>query len=235
MDGQRAIRKRTLVAEHVAGLSFVDIGGLWGTNGEMVTTAAAAGASRTAMADVQPLGGVWWKRFEERCAERGVSGYDEVRVDICASDAPETLGRFDFVHCSGVMYHVPDLVGFVGNLISVADRYLLLSSVVMPEELHTSSGSLVFGPDNAYLAPLLDGRNREVVLDHLRENDLKAAGLTDDQPFFTGGRPRFGPWWWLFSGTFMSRLLRMHGLEVLAEGPSPNGHAHTVFARVPQV
>lgn len=227
------LRKRKLVTDHVAGLSFVDIGGLWGTRGEMVTTAVQGGATRTAMADIQQPGGLWWQRFAKHCAERGVSGYEELQVDICAPDAPQVLGSFDFVHCSGVMYHVADLFRFVGNLISVTDRYLLLSSVVMPEHLQNAAGSIEFGPDSAYLAPLLADQDRDVVLEYLRENELKAAGLTDDQPFFDGTRPRSGPWWWLFSGSFMSGVVRLHGLEVLAEGRSPNGLAHTVFAQVP--
>ena len=116
----------------MSGLSFVDIGGLWGTNGETVTTALLAGASRAVMADIQALGGIWWQKFEAHCTGLGVEGYEELQVDICSPDAPDRLGTFEFVHCAGVMYHVPDLFRFMGNLVSVTSKYLLLSSVVMP-------------------------------------------------------------------------------------------------------
>ena len=53
------------------------------------------------MADIQAPGGVWWQKFEAHCAERGVDGYEEIQVDICAPNAPERLGKFDFVHCAG--------------------------------------------------------------------------------------------------------------------------------------
>src|SRR5689334_17094164 len=119
MGKPRPLDKRDLIRKHVEGMSFVDIGGLWGTKGETVTTAVDGGASRVAMADIKEPGSVWWQRFEAHCAERGVTGYDEIQVDICAPDAPERLGKFDFVHCAGVMYHVADLFTFLGNLVAV--------------------------------------------------------------------------------------------------------------------
>ncbi len=232
MSTTSPVNKRRLIQDHVAGKSFVDIGGLWGTKGEMVTTAAAGGAERLMMADIQAPGNTWWQKFEARCAEKGVDNCEQLQVDICAPDAPSRLGQFDVVHCAGVMYHVADLFQFVGNLVSVTREHLVLSSVVMPDEIQGPAGALSFGPDHAYLAPVLSEQNRNVVLGHLRAHDLKAAGLTDSAAYFDQGRTRFGPWWWLFSGTFMSALVRLHGLDVIAEGPSRGGHAYTVFAKV---
>lgn len=231
----RHLKKRQLIKQHVAGLSYVDIGGLWGTSGETVTTALQAGASRAVMADIQTPGGPWWQKFEEHCAAQGVDGYEEMQVDICAPDAPDTLGKFDFVHCAGVMYHVADLFRFVGNLVSVTERYLLLSSVVMPSEVTGSAGTLHFGPDNAYLSPILSETNRAIVAEYWTERGLHADGIHDDTPYLKGVQTRFSPWWWLFSGEFMSRTLEMYGLEVLDQGPSPRGNAFNVFARVKDV
>jgi hypothetical protein len=229
----RPLNKRNLIKDHVSGLSFVDIGGLWGTKGETVTTALLAGASRAVMADIQALGGPWWQKFEAHCAERGVEGYGELQVDICAPDAPERLGTFDFVHCSGVMYHVPDLFQFVGNLVSVTKKYLLLSSVVMPTHVRGASGSLSFGPDHAYLAPVLSADNRRIVVEYLAEKGLRADGLTKPGEYLKDGQPRFSPWWWLFSSEFMTSVFGLYGLEILADGQTPNGNAYTVFGRVP--
>lgn len=233
MQQAEALNKRKLIKEHVGGLSFVDIGGLWGTNGETVTTALQGGAARAVMADIQTPGGVWWERFEARCAERGVEGYEELQADICAPDAPDRLGTFEFVHCAGLMYHVADLFRFVGNLVAVTEKYLLLSSVVMPDEIKGSTGTLTFGPDHAYLAPILSEDNKQLVREHLDERGLHADGVSEPDEYLKDGRPRFTPWWWLFSSEFMKRVLGMYGLEVLAEGPTPKGNAYTVFARVP--
>jgi hypothetical protein len=233
MEEPRRLSKRNLIREHVAGLSFVDVGGLWGTRGETVTTALLAGASRAVMADIQTIGGEWWRKFEAHCADLGVEGYEELQVDICAPDAPERLGRFDFVHCSGVMYHVADLFRFVGNLVSVTNKYLMLSSVVMPTRMQTPSGTLSFGPDHAYLSPVLSPDNRRVVAEYLADKGLKAGGVTQPDDYLRDGRPRSSPWWWLFSSEFMTGIVRMYGLEIVAAGQSPQGNAYTVFARRP--
>ena len=232
MTKAKALNKRKMITRHVEGLSFIDIGGLWGTKGEMVTTALKGGASRAVMADIQTPGGVWWQRFEERCAELGVDGYEELQADICAPDAPEVLGTFEFVHCAGVMYHVADLFQFVGNLVAVTEKYLLLSSVVMPDLIEGPSGSVSFGPDHAYLAPILSEENKRTIGEYLGDRGLQADGVNHPIDYIKDGRPRFTPWWWLFSSSFMTRLLELYGMEILAQGPSRAGNAHTVFARV---
>jgi hypothetical protein len=162
-----------------------------------------------------------------------VEGYEELQVDICAPDAPDRLGSFDFVHCAGVMYHVPDLFRFMGNLVSVTSKYLLLSSVVMPTQIPAPSGSLTFGPDHAYLSPILSADNRRAVADYLVEKGLQAQGVTEEAEYLKDGRPEFGPWWWLYSSEFMMRIVRMYDLEILEVGQSPKGNAYTVFARLP--
>jgi hypothetical protein len=224
--------KRKLIREHAAGKSYIDIGGLWGTKGETVTTAIAGGASRATMADFQPLGNEWWERFDAYAAEQGVTEYGRQQIDICRPEAPAALGTYDIVHCAGLMYHVPDLFSFIGNLCAVANEYLLLSSVVMPDVVSNEKGTIEFGPDVSYLTPVLSDANREIVLEFLRSNSIHASGLTNDEPFFEGTRAKTGPWWWLFSGEFMARVVAMHGLEILAEGRTRGGNGYTVFAKV---
>lgn len=227
MANPTVLNKRKLITDHAAGLSYVDVGGLWGTKGETVTTASAAGASRVAMADVAQLGSMWWQRFADHCTERGVDDYEQIWVDICAPDAAQRLGSFDFVHCSGVMYHVPDLLGFVRTLVTVSTKYLLLSSVVVPAQV----GPVSFDPDQARLTPILSPEHKDAILGYLDEQGIRADGLTQPAEFLNpDGRARTGPWWWLFSGEFMSRLVSLFGLKILAEGLTPKGNGYTVFA-----
>lgn len=232
MSSQTPINKRDLIREHVPGRSFVDVGGLWGTHGEMVTTAAGAGAASVTMADIQPPDSVWWGRFRDRCREFGVEDCAELVADIRAPETPEKVGTWDFVHCAGIMYHVPDLFSFVGNLIKITGEHLLLSSVTMPDRIDNAHGSIVFGADQAYLAPLLADDHKAIVRAYLEENGLTAAGITNDDPFMAGGVARTGPWWWLFSGAFMSRFVRMYGVDVVAEGPTRTGRGYSVLAKV---
>lgn len=232
MATSQILNKRKLIRENSAGKTFVDIGGLWGTKGETVTNAIEGGASRATMADIQPLGNEWWTAFDEHCAARDITEYGKVRADICSPDAPSVLGTYDFVHCAGIMYHVADLFAFIGNLRAVTRDYLMIGSVVMPETIDNAKGTLEFGPDHAYLTPVLSEQNRDIVAEYLRNDGRKAWGLTDDAPFFDGIRPKTGPWWWLYSGAFMSRIISAHGMEILAEGYTPSRQAYTVFARV---
>ncbi|MBO0846884.1 MAG: hypothetical protein J2P22_15870 [Nocardioides sp.] len=232
MASNEIIHKRQLIRAHVAGMTYVDIGGLWGTTNETVTTAIQGGASHATMADLHPLGNRWWKAFEDHCEAKGVSGYSEKWVDICSPDAPADLGTYDFVHCSGVMYHVPDLFAFIGNLRAVTNQLLLLSSEVMPDRITNARGTLEFGPDHSYLTPVLSEENRAIVAEYLQSDGRRAGGLTYDAPFFSDGKARTGPWWWLFSGEFMSRIVSLFDMEILAEGVRRKGRGYTVLARV---
>lgn len=228
----KPVNKREIIKHHAGGLSFVDIGGLWGTKGEMVSSAVLGGASRVAMADIQPFSNDLWRAFDDRCKGLGVVDCEKHCVNICAHDAPKELGHFDFVHCSGVMYHVPDLFRFIGNIIAVARKYVVIGSVVVPDEISAKSGMVRFGSDHAYLIPALSEKNRSLIGDYFSKRDFRAIGLnTGSTEYFRNGQPLFGPWWWLFTGAFMSQLVKLHGLEVIREGPTLSGPGYVVFAQ----
>ncbi len=190
------------------------------------------------MADIHQQPSIWWTRFEERCAERGVSGYNKTVVDICAPDAPQTLGRFDVVHCSGVMYHVPDLLQFIRNLASISRDYLIVGSVTLPDRIDGPEGDLDTDDDEAVFVPHLSKAKRRIIVDHYTTLYTKqgwkfnAGGLTDDSAFFDpDGTPRYGPWWWLFTAGFMCRMVEAHGFEILGYGPNPEQIGSTLIAR----
>lgn len=230
------VRKRNWIRRNVAGRSFIDIGGLWGGQAEMVTPAAEGGAARLTMADIQPAGSHWWQVFRDRCAERGVDGVTEIVADICAADAPARLGVHDVVHSSGVMYHVPDIFGYLGNLVAVTGDALVLTSVVIPKRIGTGAAAIDLRDDSALLVPALGPKRRAMLVAHFSDGDpgFTAAGLTDDTPAMQDGRPRYGPWWWLFTAGFMERAVRLTGLEIERSGPGLGAHSHTVIARRPQ-
>src|SRR4051794_13465658 len=96
------------IARYASGRSFADVGGLWNTKNERISSAFRAGATRLAMIDMQPLGNHWWTQFDERCRELGVSGYESISGNIEDPKLLDVVGRFDFVHCSGVIYHIPN-------------------------------------------------------------------------------------------------------------------------------
>ena len=53
---------------------------------------------------------------------------------------PDETGTFEMVHCSGVLYHMPNPVSTILRLRSVTERYLILSSAVVPDRIATSEG-----------------------------------------------------------------------------------------------
>lgn len=56
----------TYIRQVVAGKSFADVGGLWGTVNEKVSVAHAHGARTLSMIDVSPPDSELWVLFEER-------------------------------------------------------------------------------------------------------------------------------------------------------------------------
>ena len=110
----------------------------------------------------------------------------------------------------------------------------MLSSVTMPDRITGPHGSLDFGPDHARLAALLTPEHRDIVGAYLTERGLRADGINRPATYIDHGEPQTIPWWWLFSGAFLSGVVDMYGLEVIAEGATPRGNGHTVLARVPE-
>ncbi|MEO0386934.1 MAG: hypothetical protein AAF281_05310 [Pseudomonadota bacterium] len=237
-EAMEPLDKTDALSQVVAGKSFVDIGGLWGTKGEMVTRMMKAGAKSATMADMQDENSPLWPAFDKHCEQMGVSGYGKKIVNICAPDAPQQLGKFDVVHCTGVMYHVPDVLQFLGNLTAVTGEYLFLGSSTLPPRIKNAEGMLETAPDQAVFIPNLTQRTRRIIVAYYEEiygrmdAPFNAGGLTNDAPFFDAeGRPNFGPWWWLFTGGFMMRALSAHGFDIVAHGPNPMRFGYLMLAR----
>ena len=81
-------------------------------------------------------------KSHNRCAELGVTGYDSIVGNITDHDAPRTLGLYDVVHCSGVIYHVPDPFTMLRNLYMITNKHLILTSMVVVPPIHGKAGSI---------------------------------------------------------------------------------------------
>src|SRR5688500_4130983 len=92
----------------VAGKSFADVGGLWGTVNEKVSVARAYGAATVAMIDLTPLTDPMWTTFIERVHQLGVSDVQCISHDALGLGKSDDAPIFDVVHCSGVLYHMPN-------------------------------------------------------------------------------------------------------------------------------
>src|SRR5262245_5921114 len=127
------------VGEAVPGKTFAEVGGLWGTVNEQVTTAALAGASSTAMIDIAPAAGPddLWQRFRERAAQMGVSGTDLFNGSIDDPATIERVGSFDVVCCNGVLYHCPSPLRTLLHLRAITRGTLILGTVTIPDTIET--------------------------------------------------------------------------------------------------
>jgi hypothetical protein len=218
-NGTRMTNKPALVSQYVPGKSFIDIGGLWGTKGEMVTHALASGASRATMCDAMAEDSEWWAKFDEHAREKGVSNYKKFVQDITRYDAPKRIGSYDFVHCTGVLYHVPDFIGATSNLAAIANEYLLVGTQVLPSKVENEAGVLNIPADQPLYLPHLGPGKRKILETHYRALDVKGdmPGVLTDAQFFNPNtyRANFGPWWWLVTPTFFRMLIESLNYEIL--------------------
>lgn len=241
--------KHHWIKEFVPGKSFADVGGLWGTVNETVSIAMLSKASSATMIDIQPFGNEWWEKFDERCKEFGLTDYSKKQLDVCHSDSLKGQQKYDFVHCSGILYHVSDPIQFIQNLISLANEYVLISSMCIPDYISNDSGELISPVGTSHLVPCLSESNRKVLGDYLETKGIKrdpADKRTTQQLFekdrTVNARPWWrikswkkeikcapsivntGPWWWIYSPETMEEFCKTCGLEII------KSHTNTIFS-----
>lgn len=209
-----------IIGQHVAGLSFADVGGLWGTNNERVTVALAAGAGRAAMIDLMAEGSPWWAKFDARAQERGFSDYARFPgANIDDPALPQRVGTFDFVNCAGILYHVPNPLLTITQLRQLTNRYLVLASMVVPETIDTEVGSMEFSDGRCIYIPAITGETKRIVAAHFARLGLHLMHISPDHPhpvpFSTGGKMNYGPWWWLYSPSTLLSMVETAGFRII--------------------
>jgi hypothetical protein len=206
-----------------AGKSFADVGPLWTTEHEMITTAAHAGARSATAIDIAPMDDPvrspsLWERLRTHCAERGVTGYDEIEINLDDPALASRAGPYDVVYCSGVLYHVPNPVHTVMQLRSICSEYLILASQALPTRIENAAGTLNLEGGASLFVPALNDYQRRVVAVHLEALGVHLPHISKpgaDEPFFENGILNYGPWWWLWSDAFLKSLLELCGFEIV--------------------
>lgn len=217
-----------------AGKSFMDIGGLWGTRNEKVSVALKAGARVATMADITPLDHQLWRDLDEHCRQLGVTGYHRAQLDVVEPPADHASLVHDVVHCSGIIYHVPDPYRMLANLRKLAGEHLIITSMVVPERIKNRKGKLDFPADRAAFVPSLTEATRAIVAEHFDELGLSvgAVNMPLDEPWrWPDGTPNYGPWWWLMSPVFLRGLIEVAGFEIEDECWSWEQRSYSFLAR----
>jgi SAM-dependent methyltransferase len=184
------------LSQVVNGKSFADIGGLWGTANEKVSVAQRYGATALTMIDVLPSADEEWRLFEERMRELAIPAVNRISGDVMALVETNSCPQFDVVHCSGVLYHIPDPLRLVAALRKITRDYLILCSVVTATKVESDHGALALPQAAAIFIPALQERERTILSSYWRQfvGD-QALGIT--APQLSWQLDDFSPWWWL--------------------------------------
>ncbi|HWC25349.1 MAG TPA: class I SAM-dependent methyltransferase [Solirubrobacteraceae bacterium] len=141
--GSTAPPREALIARHVGGRSFLDVGCMWNVHGALCFAAEDAGAGAVTGVDV--MGAT--ERFTAELARRG-SRVRFVQGDVHEPATIAAVGRHDVVWCSGVLYHAPHPLLTLERLRELtADTLLLATETIV--ETPGRRGTCVVAPTRA--------------------------------------------------------------------------------------
>jgi hypothetical protein len=126
--GKATPPREELIAEHVAGRSFVDVGCMWTIDGALCFAAEDAGAATVTGVDVMAPS----ERFTAELARRD-SKVRFVQGDLHDPETVAAIGRQDVVWCSGVLYHAPHPLLTLERLRVITGDTLLLATETVAE------------------------------------------------------------------------------------------------------
>jgi SAM-dependent methyltransferase len=178
------------------GRTFLDVGCMWGVNGQYAFDAEAAGAAAVTAVDV--FGPT--PEFEQTRQDRG----SRVRFVLGDATDPRTIaaiGPHDVVFCAGVLYHHPSPFDLLVALRQLCRSTLILRTSTIPE---------VDGlPNAAVFFPMLDERARELW-------KLTRLGLAHQEGISTPFQPQqgYGNWFWGLTPSCLRSMLGTAGFQV---------------------
>ena len=221
----------TYIGRVVAGKSFADVGGLWGTVNEKVSVAHTHGARTLTMIDISPVGSELWTLFEQRRHTLRLPTVECVSGDILTLAEVEPCPQFDVVHCSGVLYHMPEPMRFLRALRNISREALVLTSAITATRVTGQKGVLEIPAAAMLCIPALQGREREIVQSYWQGVVGDGAfGLT--QQVAEWSFEDFGPWWWLPTVEALRAMCEVAGFRCETGSPSWNGNAYTLLLSV---
>ena len=135
--------REELIARHVKGLSFVDVGCMWTIHGALCFAAEDAGAARVTGVDVMGASDEFTAELRRRDSKmRFVQG------DVHDPATVATIGRHDVVWCSGVLYHAPHPLLTLERLRELTGRTLLLATETIAET-PGRRGTIIIAPGSS--------------------------------------------------------------------------------------
>jgi SAM-dependent methyltransferase len=184
------------IRQHVPGRSFVDIGCMWGVNGDYAFLAEESGA--TVVKGVDVFGPT--PEFEAKKRARN-SRVEFILGDASHPDTIEQVGVVDVVFCAGVLYHHPSPFDLLVALRRMCGQILILRTSTIPE---------IKGlPNTAVYWPMLKPQDRKLW-------NLSSLGLARQVGITDGFEPQegYGNWFWGLTPSCLISLLETAGFHV---------------------
>jgi 2-polyprenyl-3-methyl-5-hydroxy-6-metoxy-1,4-benzoquinol methylase len=182
-----------LVAAHVRGKTFADIGCMWSVDGAIAFAAEAAGATAVTGVDLMPP----TAEFQRRHAERG-SLVRFVQGDLHEHDTIAVVGVHDVVWCSGVVYHAPHPLLTLQRLRELTGELLILASETIPEVPGVRQACVFL--------PGLPPRDRAAYMTARSGADVHGVSTAFDPD------RGYGNWYWGLSSSALAAMCEASGL-----------------------
>jgi 2-polyprenyl-3-methyl-5-hydroxy-6-metoxy-1,4-benzoquinol methylase len=184
------------IRNHTSGRSFVDVGCMWGVNGEYAFVAEQAGAAAVKAVDV--FGPT--PEFEQKRRERG-SRVEFVLGDVTRAETLAAIGQADVVFCAGVLYHHPSPYDLLVALRQICRETLILRTSTIPEVRGLPNAAVYF--------PMLDAKARALW-------NLHSLGLLHQSGISNEFQPAqgYGNWFWGLTPSCLESLLKTAGFRV---------------------
>lgn len=184
------------IREYAPGRSFVDVGCMWGVNGEYAFVAEEAGATHVKGVDV--FGPT--PEFEEKKKTRN-SSVEFILGDATDPAVIDRVGVVDVVFCAGVLYHHPSPFDVLVALRRMCRETLILRTATILE---------IDGlPNAAVYYPGLPVKDRKLW-------ELKSLGTTCQIGINNGFEPDqgYGNWFWGLTPSCLRSLVETAGFRV---------------------
>jgi hypothetical protein len=211
--GPDADPRHVFIREVQQGRSFIDIGGLHEARFERVSVAAAAGATKLALMDVEGPDCPWWAQVRERLESKGISNCEFISGDVLSYDLPSV----DIVHSSGVLYHLPSPIDYIARLRKVTNHYCILTSSTIPtriavdhERIYLPEGAVVFIPG-------LRGKDKAIFREWFRRRGRPDVTYAEDTMGGHRNLRNYYPNWFMPTVSAFRAMAISGGFEIVKE------------------
>jgi hypothetical protein len=177
------------------------------------------------MIDILPAGQELWQSFDDHRRALGLPEVSCISSDIVDLADIVPCPQFDVVHCSGVLYHMPNPMRFLVALRRITREYLVLSSAITATKIKSNKGVLEIPQTAALFVPALQGRESVIVSSYWQKFVGDGAiGLTRE---VASWQPEdYAAWWWLPTVETLKAMCMTAGFYYRTGGYMWNGNAY---------